>query len=99
MASALNFFLQKKFLIFFLKKPAMKNILIFFQKKGFSNFQETEFSYIFLKKFFLHLRKDIFRKAYLKLEVCSEAFFIFQQMELSCISVKGTSLYFKKWKI
>ena len=92
MASALNFFLQKKFLIFFLKKPAMKNILIFFQKKGFSNFQETEFSYIFLKKFFLHLRKDIFRKAYLKLEVCSEAFFIFQQMELSCISVKGTSL-------
>ena len=56
----------KIFLIFFLKKPALKKFLIFPQK-NFSKFQETELSYIFLKKVFLIFRErsiqnpDIFR--------------------------------------
>ena len=38
-------FSLKKFLIFFSKKPDLKKFLIFSQK-SFSNFQETELSYI-----------------------------------------------------
>ena len=39
---------------------APKKFLIFSQK-SLSNFQETELSYIFFKKFFLYFRKGLFR--------------------------------------
>ena len=54
-------FSLKKFLIFFLKNPALKKSLLFL-KKSFSDFQKTELSYIFFKKVFL-----IFRETYIQI--------------------------------
>ena len=50
-----------KFFSFFLKKPALKNFIIFSQKKNSLYFQESKLSYIFFKKFFLYFGKGIFR--------------------------------------
>ena len=41
----------KNSLVFFLKKPALK--FLYFLNKSFSNFQEMELSYLFLKNVFL----------------------------------------------
>ena len=77
-------FFPKKFLIFFPKKPALKNFPTF-SPKSFSNIQETELSHIFLKNLFLVFweryvqNPDIFKTrsilrnlAYLELEAYSQ---------------------------
>ena len=81
----------RKFLILFGLSPQNffpKNFL-YFLKKRFSNFQEMEFSYIFLKKFFLYFGKVTFKTLELsssntkKFLIFSQkkAFLIFQKTE------------------
>ena len=63
-----NVFL-KKFLIFFPKKSARKKFLIFSQK-SFSNFLETELSYIFLKKVYSYIPGKVYSEpCYIKKSV------------------------------
>ena len=54
-ASALQIFPYKNFFYFFLKKPALKKLLTFSQKKkkALRIFGETELSFIFFKRAFL----------------------------------------------
>ena len=49
-----------KILIFFLEKTCSEKVSYIFSKKNFSNFQETELSYILLKKSFSYILGDIY---------------------------------------
>ena len=58
----------KRFFIFFVKKTCSEKVSYIFSKKSFSNFQETELSYIFLKIFFSYISG--------KVEAYSETWYI-----------------------
>ena len=61
----------KGIFLYFRNRKSQENSL-YFKKRNFLKFQETELSYIFLR-FFLYFGKEIFRTlAYLDLEAYSE---------------------------